>query len=71
MTRIIASLRKSNAVLIVPLRVVRRLEMALYVQGIQRKFITWEITVQGDYRTYELAWYLVRRIALSNLNVHN
>ena len=71
MTRIMASLNNAKGVTTESLHAVRRLEMVLYVKAIQRKFITWEVTVQGDYRVYELGWYLVRKIVVYNLNVHN
>ncbi len=71
MTRIMASLSKGRDVTTVSLHAVRRLEMVLYVLAIRKKFITWEVTVQGDYRVYELGWYLVRKIVVYNLNGHN
>jgi len=43
----------------------------VYTKAMVRKWITEEVTVLGDLRTYQLAWYLSARIVQDNPNVAN
>lgn len=65
------SLNKRKGVLIETVHAVKRCVRVEFTKVIIEKWIIRDPTVQGDWRTYQLAWYLVTRIVHDNPNVSN
>ena len=51
-------------------RAVRHLEMVVYLRATERKLITWEVTVKGDWLTWQLGLQVAEQIVRDNPSVH-